>query len=306
MHVAIKILLLISISFLINSNALSQDTSFIAEKPTNSPDRNFTGFEASNEIQPLWEIGLAGATFEVPNYPASSERNFIAGVLPYFVYRGDFFRVGDGGGVRAVFIEKSDFELDLSFSGAFSADTDDNTARTGMPELDYLFEVGPQLIYKIKDFNYDNGGQSRIKARFQARAVFSTDFDRLDDRGFVFEPTLTYQQRSVLFEETGLNLSLSFTFASEELQDYFYQVDNEFVRPSRQHFDAKGGYLGANFSVGFSFPLSNNIRGFVGGSIKIHKGAANQESPLFEKDVTYSIGAGLVWRLYESESKANW
>ncbi len=306
MHIATKSLLLISIFFLINRNSLAQDTGLITEQTDNSPDRNFTGFEASDETQPLLELGLAGATFEVPNYPASGERNFIAGALPYFVYRGDFFRVGDGGGVRAVLIEKSDFEIDLSFSGAFGADTDDNTARTGMPELDFLFEVGPQLIYKIKDFSYDNGGQSRIKARFQARAVFSTDFDRIDNRGYVFEPTLTYQQRSVLFQETGLNLSLSFTYASEKLQDYFYQVENEFVRPSRQHFDAKGGYLGAKVAVSFSFPVSNNIRGFLGGSINIHKGAANQESPLFEKNVTYSIGAGLVWRLYESESKANW
>jgi len=245
MHVAAKSLLLIFLYLLINRNAQAQETSFKAEQTNNSPDRNFTGFEASNETQPLWEVGLAGATFEVPNYPASSERNFIAIALPYFVYRGDFFRIGDGGGIRAVFIEKSDFEIDLSFAGAFSADTEDNTARTGMPELDFLFEIGPQLIYKIKDFSYDNGGQSRIKARFQARAVFSTDFDRIDNRGYVFEPTITYQQRGVLFKETGLNLSLAFTYASEELQDYFYQVDNKFVSPSRQHYDAQGGYLGA-------------------------------------------------------------
>jgi len=306
MHVAAKSLSLIFLYLLINRNAQAQETSFKAEQTNNSPDRNFSGFEASNETQPLWEVGLAGATFEVPNYPASSERNFIAIALPYFVYRGDFFRIGDGGGIRAVFIEKSDFEIDLSFAGAFSADTEDNTARTGMPELDFLFEIGPQLIYKIKDFSYDNGGQSRIKARFQARAVFSTDFDRIDNRGYVFEPTITYQQRGVLFKETGLNLSLAFTYASEELQDYFYQVDNKFVSPSRQHYDAQGGYLGAKVAVSFSFPLSNNIRGFLGGSINIHKGAVNQESPLFEKDITYSIGAGIVWRMYESENKANW
>ncbi len=301
-----KSLLLISLYVIINRDAQAQDSSFKNEKTNNSPDRNLTGFEASNETQPLWEIGLAGATIEVPNYPASSERNLIAIALPYLVYRGDFFRVGDGGGVRAVIIEESDFEIDLSFAGAFSADTNDNTARTGMPELDFLFEVGPQLVYKIKDISYNNGGQARIKARFQARAVFSTDFDRIDNRGYVFEPTLTYQQRGVLFKETALNLSLAFTYASEELQDYFYQVDNKFVSPSRQNFDAQGGYLGAKVAVSFSFPLSKNIRGFLGGSINIHKGAVNQESPLFEKDITYSIGAGLVWRMYESESKANW
>jgi outer membrane protein len=271
-----------------------------------SPDRNLTGFEGLDEAQPLWEFGVGGGLVDVANYPASSERNFIALALPYLVYRGDVFRVGDGGGARAVVVEEKDFEIDLSFGGAFSADSEDNSARGGMPELDFLFEVGPQLIYRVKDFKFDNGGQSRLNARLQVRAVFSTDFERLDERGYVFEPTLTYQQRGVLFPETGLNMSLSFTFASEDLHDYFYQIDEEFVTATRGQYDAQGGYLGAELSVGFSFPIRENMRGFLGGSMQIHNGAANQDSPLFEKDVTYSFGAGFVWRLYESETKASW
>jgi len=304
MHVSVKTCSLIFI-FLIGKSQ-SQEINFLVDKTKNSPDRNFSGFESTNQIQPLWEFGIAGATITVPNYPASSEHNFIALALPYIVYRGDFFRVGDGSGVRAVFVEKSDFEIDLSFSGAFSADSEENSARTGMPKIDFLFEVGPQFIYKVKEFSYENGGQARIKARLQARAVFSTDFDRIDDRGYVFEPTLTYEQRSVLFDKTSLRLSLSFTFASEELQDYFYQVDNEFVSENRQYFDAKSGYLGANVTMGFSFPISKNIRGFINSSIKLHNGAVNQNSPLFENDMTYSLGAGFVWRVFESKKKASW
>jgi outer membrane scaffolding protein for murein synthesis (MipA/OmpV family) len=273
---------------------------------TESPDRDLTGFEASDELQPLWEFGAGGGFVSVPNYPASSERNFIALAAPYIIYRGDVFRVGGGGGARAVVFEDEDFEIDFSFGGAFSADSDDNTAREGMPELDFLFEVGPQLVYRVKDFDFEGGGNGRLNLRLQARAVFSTDFERIDDRGYVFEPELSYQQRGTLFKSTGLNASLSLVFASEDLHDYFYEVDNAFATEQRAAFDATGGYLGAQLSVGFSFPIRKNIRGFLGGSLRLHTGAANEDSPLFEDDVTYSIGAGFVWRLYESEATANW
>lgn len=283
---------------------------FAQDKPNtasgDSIDRNLTGFEALNQAQPLWEFGAGGGLISVTNYPASSERNFIALVAPYLVYRGDVFRVGGGNGVRAVVVEKSNFEIDLSFGGAFAANSEDDSAREGMPELDYLFEVGPQLIYKVKDISFDGGGKARVNARLQARAVFSTDFDRIDRRGYVIEPTLTYQQRGTWFEKTALTLSFSMTYASEKLQDYFYQVDSSYATNSRTQYDAKGGYLGSEFSAGLSFPIAENIRGFFGGSLKFYQGVANENSPLYEDDITYSAGLGFVWRLYESETKASW
>ena len=277
-----------------------------ANDKSESPVRGLTGFENINESQPLWEFGVGGGAIEVADYPASGERNFIALAAPYLVYRGDVFRVGGESGMRAVVVETSDFELDLSFGGAFSADSEDNTSRAGMPELDFLFEVGPQLIYRVKDFKFDQGGDGRLKARLQARAVYSTDFNRIDERGFVIEPTLSYQQRGVLFKETGLRVSLSLNFATEKLHDYFYQVDSTFANSNRTPYDAKGGYLGAEFSLGLSFPIRKNIRGFLAGSAQLHQGSANQDSPLYEKDITYSFGIGFVWRLYESDAKASW
>ncbi len=276
------------------------------DSDSESLDRNLTGFEGLNEAQPLWEFGAGGVALSVANYPASSERNFIALAAPYIVYRGDVFRVGGGHGARAVVLEKNDIEIDLSFGGAFSAESEDNTVREGMPELDFLFEVGPQLIYKIKDISFDGGGKARLNTQLQTRGVFSTDFRGVDQRGYVIEYILSYQQRGVLFEKSGLNISFSMTYASEKLQDYFYQVDSSFATDGRAQYDAKGGYLGSELSVGLSFPIVENIRGFFGGSVKFHQGAANIDSPLYEKDITYSLGVGFIWRFYQSEAKASW
>jgi outer membrane scaffolding protein for murein synthesis (MipA/OmpV family) len=280
--------------------------SSLSAQQSESPERSFTGFEDINEEQPLWEFGAGGGFVDVPNYPASSERNFVGLAAPYVIYRGDVFRLGGSGGARAVVVEQSDFELDISIGGAFAADSEDNTAREGMPELDFLFEIGPQLVYRLQDFKFEHGGLGRLKMRLQARAVFSTDIKRIDQRGYVFEPELSYQQRGVLFKDTALNLSLSTMFATEDLHDYFYQVDEPFVTEDRQAYDASGGYLGSELSLSLSFPIMSNMRAFLAGSARFHQGAANQDSPLFEKDITYSYGLGFVWRLYESERKASW
>jgi len=270
------------------------------------PDRVITGFEAVDEAQPLWEFGAGGGIGEVPNYPASSERNFIALAAPYVIYRGDVFRIGGSGGARAVLAEDDRWELDLSVGGAFAADTDDNSARAGMPDLDFLFEVGPQVVYLAHKTRNPEGGVGRLNVRLQARSVFSTDFGSIEHQGYLFEPELQWQQRGYWGEKTAMTVRLSSTFASEKLHDYFYQVDPEFVTLTRPEFNAASGYLGTELNVSFSFQLSDNIRAFLGGSIRNHSGAANEDSPLFEKTTTYSLAAGFVWRLYESDAKASY
>lgn len=300
------LIIVLSLTLAFQTPCIAQDAPPQYDVDNQSPDRSLTGFEDPNELQPLWELGAGGGMSEFANYPGSSERNFVALVAPYVVYRGDVFRLGGGGGARAVVVEDSNFEIDLSLGGAFSADSEDNSVREGMPELDYLFEIGPQFVYKIKTFDFNNGGKARLNGRLQTRVVFSTDFSGLDQRGYVIEPELTYQQRGVLFADTGLNVSLSMTFATEDLHDYFYQVDEAFVTESRGAFDAKGGYLGSRLGVSVAFPIGDSIRGFIGGAVNFHVGAANDDSPLFEDKLTYSLGAGFVWRFYESQRKASW
>ena len=295
--------LLLTVFIAINAAGIAQTQD---EQTDTSPNRNLTGFEALDEKQPLWEVGVGGGAIEVPDYPASGERNTVALALPYAIYRGDIIRIGGQGGARAVVVENQKLELDISFGGAFAADSDDNTVREGMPELDYLFEVGPQLIYKIQDYSFNGGGNARLAAQLQTRAVFSTDFGHIDARGYVFEPTLRYQQRGVFTPDTGFSLSARMTWATEKLHDYFYQVTPEFETGFRPAYNAGGGYLGAEVSAGLAFPVMKNLRGFFGASMQLHHGASNEESPLYEKDVTYSVGVGFVWRGYKSEAKASW
>ena len=258
-----------------------------------------------DDMRPVWEAGVLAAVFSSPEYPGAgqSQSNVIA--APYFIYRGETIRIGDGSIARAVAIDKSWYELDLSLAGSFNANSEGNEARVGMPDLDFIFELGPQLKLRLSKFEFEQHGKAELLLNLQARAVFSTDFSSIHKRGYVFQPVLSYRQRGWLSEKPALSVSLSPTWASEKLHDYFYQVDSEFVTKQRSAYDSDSGYLGTDLSVGLSFNATEDIRIFTFARASLHSGSANEDSPLFIDKSTYSYGLGMVWRLWESEEKVS-
>ena len=258
-----------------------------------------------DDMRPVWEVGVFAAAFNSPEYPAAGQNQSNVIPSPYFIYRGETLRIGEGSIARAVAIDKSWYELDLSLAGSFNANSEDNEARAGMPDLDFIFELGPQLKLRLGKFEFEQHGKGEFFLNLQARAAFSTDFSGFDKRGYVFQPVFSYRQRGWLSEKTALSVSLSPTWATEKLHDYFYQVDSDFITDERSAYDAKGGYLGTDLSVGLSFNANENIRIFTFARASLHSGAANEQSPLFKEKSTYAFGIGMVWRLWESEEKVS-
>jgi outer membrane scaffolding protein for murein synthesis (MipA/OmpV family) len=172
-----------------------------------------------------------------------------------------------------------------------------------MPDLDFIFEIGPQLRLQLSKFEFEKHGKGQLFLNLQARGVLSTDFSGVVSRGYVFQPELSYRQRGWLSEKTSLSVTVSPTWATEKLHDYFYQVDSNFVTDQRRAYDAKGGYLGTNLSVGVSFNATENIRVFTFGRASLHSGSANEDSPLFRQTSTFAFGVGMVWRFWESEER---
>tara|TARA_R110002167_G_scaffold248223_1_gene454232 strand:- start:340 stop:1248 length:909 start_codon:yes stop_codon:yes gene_type:complete len=256
-----------------------------------------------DDLRPVWEAGIFAAAFNSPEYPAADQSQTNVIPSPYFIYRGKTLRIGEGSIARAVAIDKSWYELDLSLSGSFGANSDDNIAREGMPDLDFIFELGPQLKMRLAKIEFAEHGKGELFLNLQTRSVFSTDFSGIDHRGYVFQPEFKYLQRGWLSEKTALSISLSPTWATEKLHDYFYQVDQDFVTEQRQLFDAKGGYFGTRLLVSVSFNATQDIRVFLGSSASMHGGAANENSPLFLEQNTFSFSAGMVWRLWESDER---
>lgn len=254
--------------------------------------------------RPRWELGVGGGYFSGFDYPASRETNERAIAVPFFIYRSPRLRLGDGG-IRAVAIERPRLKLDLSISGSLNASTRENSVRQGMDDLDFLFEIGPQLEVRLFDRSLASGARVRGRLTSELRAVFSTDFNSVDEQGFVADVGLGVNVANVAGTGIGLLAAVDVVFATEKLHDYFYQVDQEFVTATRPAFDARGGFLESSLVLGFAFSPFTDVRVFTGVIQGFFGGARNEDSPLFEVTQQTRVAVGIVWTLLRSKTMVN-
>lgn len=253
----------------------------------------------AHAAEPLWEVGVFGGAAWTPDYPAADENSFNGIPAPYVVYRGDVFRLGDGSLASAAIAETSRFELDISIDGSFGVESDDNEARRGMPDLDFLGEIGPELSYRLSE----DGAPVTVTAELELRAVFSTDLSSLSYEGIAVNSELKASWRD---EARGLSLSVSAgpILAFDGLNDYFYEVAPAFALPGRPAYAAEEGYLGTEATLSAGYQASERVRLFAAVQVGVFSGSANEDSPLFRDDVNAGVFVGLAWTLWESETRA--
>lgn len=261
-----------------------------------------TGSEFTLQEKPRWEFGIGGGYLDGFDYPGSKDPNQRTIVLPYFIYRSPRLRVG-AGGVNTIAIENPRVKLDWSIAGSLSSASEDNSARAGLPNLDYLFEIGPQLVVNLYD--RDVVGVGRIQGQWSGkiRAVFSTDFSSIESQGFVGANTLRLNVRNIRGWPIGFFSSLTSTYAGEEIQDYYYEVAPGFENANRALFDASAGYLGTTLRLALGGNIHRSVRLFAGVNIGVFDGAKNSESPLFETTRSSGFAVGFVWTIKQSQDQ---
>jgi len=259
--------------------------------------------KSPNDGKPLWEVGVGAFTGWLPDYPAAGQNTVRVIAAPYVIYRGDFLRVGgeeNRGAVSGRFFKSDRFEFDLTLSAAFPVDSGSNNARRDMPDLDFLFGIGPQLRFKL----INEPGHSNLNFNVQVRAVYSTDFSSIDSRGYVFNPKLNYARQHVSDLDLNIFTSVGPIFATEKLMDYFYEVAPEFVTPTRPAYDADAGYLGSNITLGVSKRFNNRFRLVLGTRLGIYTGATNDDSPLFKDELNVGVFTAFAWSFSQSDQLA--
>jgi len=150
------------------------------------------------------------------------------------VYRGDFLRI-DREGMRARLFDTDRVELNVSLNGAIPVNSDDSDARSGMPDLDPTFEIGPSLNVVLAR----PAERHTLKLKLPVRSVIATDFGSTEQAGWIFNP----DSRDV-FGGWNTGLSLGPLFGNRKYHAYYYEVAPEFATPSRPAYSASGGYSG--------------------------------------------------------------
>ena len=245
------------------------------------------------EGKPLWEAGFAFLGANSPDYPAAGTRDWRGVVAPIIVYRGPWLRIDDNG-VRGRLFKSGRLELDFSGAAGFNARS--NAAREGMPDLDYTLEVGPQAVYRVP-----LAAGQQFSAHLKARGVISTNGRRTNGRGMVVEQELRWTRRGWPDAASEAVVAGHVTWGSEDLQDYYYQVEPGQATAWRPAYDARSGYFGSMLRAGLSRRITPTTAVSVSGNLSFHGGAANRESPLFDKRTTAGVLFAFIWTPWRSD-----
>ncbi len=251
----------------------------------------------TGRLLPRWEAGVVAGGGRVADYPGAGQSHTRGIVLPVFIYRGPVLRV-DGDGVRGRLFDHPDLHLDIAASAAFSARESD--ARSGMPSLDYLVGIGPQLVYTGWR---DAPGSPTL--HLQLRGLLSTDLDRVNGRGATLSPAVRWRWPVQLpsSRPASLGFFLQPTWASAPLMRYFYDVPPAYATAARPAYRARAGYLGTEWGLTLSRRESPTVSWFATlRGMSLH-GAANTASPLHRSRSDVSIGVGVLWTPWQSGEK---
>lgn len=248
--------------------------------------------------KPLWEVGIFNFVSSIPDYRGADESTTYAFPLPYLVYRGKHLRATREG-VRGIFYQSRSVETSISASGNPPVNTD-NKARTGMPDLDAIGELGPS----VKWFFLGRDPVDKLYLQVSARAAASLNFDagpHMTYRGVAGGVDAVYYNQSRL-RDLGLRyrFTAGLAFGDAGYHRYFYEVAPAYATPERPVYSAEAGYGGFSLSASMQYEITRNLAVGLYTRWDNVDGAVFADSPLVKQNNNYVIGAALIFKPWRS------
>jgi MipA family protein len=246
--------------------------------------------------EPLWEAGLGVGVVAFPDYRGSDQERVYPVPVPYFIYRGEFFKA-DRNGVREEFLKRDWVELSLSGNATIPTDKNDH-ARSGMPDLRTTLELGPDL-----EFHLWRSKDSNVKFDVEVPVRFPiTVQSPPQSLGWDVAPRVDLNFQNFVRPDWHFGIGAGPVYAARKYNEYFYSVTPQYATPSRPTYAAPGGYSGAQFVTALTkrFP-----KFWVGAFIRYDElqGAVFGDSPLVKQRYGFSGGVGMAWMIGESSRR---
>lgn len=250
---------------------------------------------------PRWEAGISSAALYAPDYRGADQMRTRALVLPYVVYRGDVLRA-DRDGLRAQLLDGARVEFNLSAGLGLPVNSDRNDARRGMPEIDWVVELGPAMNLRLASWD---GGKSDLQLRLPVRAAFALD-GGADYVGTLFTPGLRATFRDLPgLRGTALRLTTGPQFATADYHRFYYGVEPAFATPTRPAYRPGGGYSGWEASLSL-VKITGPWRLFGFGGVDLISGARFDDSPLIRRSGNWNVGLGVAFVIASSGERASY
>ena len=237
-----------------------------------------------------WELGVGVTAMNIPFYPGSSQSKTYVFPIPHFLYRSEKLKI-DTGVIDATLLKTPKTRFNISADFAVPVNSEDSDARAGMPDLDLVLQVGPSLEITLAGGRFK---PSHLRLDLPVRAAVATDFGSAESVGWIFEPRLSYETRRPYKTGFAHLISAGLRFSTEELHQYYYNVDPEFVTPGRPQYDAPAGYSGLFVDYLANWRTTDLIF-FALLRYQNLEGAAFEDSPLVEQKDYVLVGVGVTW-----------
>ena len=243
--------------------------------------------------KPSLELGVGVGAIRFPDYPGSEEQRGLVLPFPYVVLHSKYLDVNRDR-VRGKLLAGGRLSLDVDFGGSVAVDSSRDRERAGMPDLDWMGEVGPALRYRIWE---SDGEDTRLEGVLPVRkAVSAKGFD-LHDRGWTVDPRIEIDHMIGSDNHyVSLDAGLSVLRADQKYYDYIYGVAPQYATPTRPAYAPDGGYGGYTLSLGMSVRRDEVIYGAFLRYNNMH-GAVFADSPLVSRLHETSFGFAVSWIL---------
>jgi len=250
-----------------------------------------TAFAGDDDSYSLWNYGVALSYMKLEHYPGSKDFSWLWVPLPVVEYRGKSSRLDENDGARAYLLKWDTWGLDLSGTVLPGQNYASDEAREGMPELPWMFELGPQLVKYLSD---------HFQLRLGIFPAVSTQFQSLHFNGEYYDARLVFlNETRISFPVKALRsdyIALSLQGASKDFMATYYEVPEAYATPTRPVYHAKTGIVCNELGVYEAF-TSGFTSLYAGAYYDNYSVARNHDSPLLKADhnVTFFIAMGYTF-----------
>ncbi len=250
------------------------------------------------ESLPKWEIGAGFATVSAPDYPGSDVRNTRVFPVPYFVYRGDFFKAGRGG-LRGTLFDTDTIEVSLSLIGTLPSRS--HSTRRTPSDGRATVGIGPAVNVDVWNSSDKKLG---LFLHFPVRTSVTVQSSP-QEIGWTFSPALDlHVQDPARFPGWKLGVVTGILINDRKYNAHYYSVAPADVTSLLPAYTSPGGYSGAQATM---FLSKHFRRYWVGSFIRYETvaGAVFENSPFVKRRGGLSVGFAASWVLWESSTMVN-
>lgn len=237
----------------------------------------------ADDVEHHLELGLGIGGVVSPDYRGSSEYQKTISPIPYFVYRGRYFKA-DRDGIRSDLLQREWYELNFSASATVTPESHRTPLRAGMPNLYSTVELGPAININLTGEQIKDEWMLSLPLHGVVAVSENPEFV-----GWAFHPHVARRWQS---GERTLTFRTGPYFANRQYHRHYYRVAQEYVNPERPEYDVGGGYSGWSSQLVLSQRRGQWWWG-VYARYENLGGATFVESPLVETKHVTNIGGGI-------------